>query len=133
MSNFFYQKGSSLRNFGGTIFGNYENRYTAVGSNNQTYRFKDLPSEVQQFIRNEEIEKNLTDMIALVCEIVVRVNSIEDHLTAIGGRLEQMSHLQQMMMTSKAELAMKLTDEKEEVRRLAEEILEVKRALGTVV
>lgn len=133
MSNFFYQKGSSLRNFGGTIFGNYENRYTAVGSNNQTYRFKDLPSEVQQFIRNEEIEKNLTDMIALVCEIVVRVNSIEDHLTAIGGRLEQMSHLQQMMMTSKTELAMKLTDEKEEVRRLAEEILEVKRALGTVV
>lgn len=117
----------------GKIANLYHNQYgeeSWVSVGYESYPFKKLPVKVQEFIKNEQTQRNLENLSATLDNIIVRIDEVENYLTKIGLKLDEIATNQQMMLVSKEELALKLTDERTETRRLGESIAEIKRAMG---
>ena len=98
----------------------------------ESYPFKDFPVEVQRFLKAERVERNLENLNHTLDSLITRLDEVEDYLSNISHKLNQMEMNQQMILTSKEDLALKLTDEKAEIRKLGESIAEVKKMMGVI-
>jgi len=123
----YFKKGKIANNFLG---GYHKDSY--VGFGYESYPFKDFPVEVQRFLKAERVERNLENLSHTLDSLITRLDEVEDYLSNISHKLNQMEMNQQMMLTSKEDLALKLTDEKAEIRKLGESIAEVKKMMGVI-
>lgn len=123
----YFKKGKIANHFLG---GYHKDSYVGLGY--ESYPFKDFPVEVQRFLKAERVERNLENLNHTLDSLITRLDEVEDYLSNISHKLNQMEMNQQMMLTSKEDLALKLTDEKAEIRKLGESIAEVKKMMGVI-
>ena len=108
---------------------NNDNNYTSVG--HESRPLKDYPPEIRSFIEIQELKNILGTTTNNIDQLLHRIKTIENFLSSeLENRLYNMEQLIQKMLTPTEELALRMTSDKEEVRKIADEVVQIKKAMG---
>lgn len=104
-----------------------------------TNSISSFPKELRHLVELEEVKKYSKELLEYVKGVNDRLDHVEQFLSSqdfelkiqtLGQRVLLLEQKMEKVLTHPNDLALQLTSDKEEIRRLAEEVVKVKQAIG---
>lgn len=105
--------------------------YTSITVGSEYTPLRELPFEIRSYIQAQKLELSLKETQQNIDLLHSRITEIENFLSgSLEVRLDKMETLLKKMLTPSHELALGMTSDKEEIRRITDEIINIKRSMG---